>query len=84
MRVVKKILCQTSEKIPSLSSSLCSYFDSLNEASLVTKVPNSKIVVLHLPKEVTDLVIITQKDLNAFLNNITGLINKMNDLILSL
>ncbi len=85
---MRKDLIQSLPKIDSeksiLSNSLCSYFDSLKNASLITATPDSKVVVIHLPKEVKEIILIKREDFDHFLNSITRLVSKMNDLILSI
>ncbi len=64
-------------KEQSLLNSLDTYFSNLRDASVITKVPDSNTVVLHLPKHVKEIVFIDRKQLDAFVSNIAKLIERV-------
>lgn len=67
-----------------LHNSLDGYLTSLKEASIVTNIPDSNTVVIHLPKHVKELVFIDRKELDKFLSNITKLIERVTEITTSL
>jgi len=78
MQKNKKIRLKSKEQRSSeLHNSLDSYLTNLKEASIITRVPDSNTVVLHLPKEVKEIVFIDRKQLDLFLGNISKLVFKM-------
>ena len=64
-----------------LHNSLDGYLTSLKEASVVTSIPDSNTVVIHVPKHVKELVFIDQKELDKFLSGVSRLVQKLTDLI---
>ena len=67
-----------------LHNSLDTYFSNLRDASVITKVPDSNTVVLHLPKHVKEIVFIDRKQLDSFISNISKLIERVTNVAESL
>ena len=67
-----------------LHNSLDTYFSNLRDASVITRVPDSNTIVLHLPKHVKEIVFIDRKQLDAFVSNIAKLIARLSEMTTSL
>ena len=74
---LRKIRLKRKDQEQGLHHSLDTYFSNLRDASVITKVPDSNTIVLHLPKHVKEIVFIDRKQLDEFISNITKLITRV-------
>lgn len=74
---IRKIRLKSKDQGQDLHNSLDTYFSNLRDASVVTRVPDSNTIVLHLPKHVKEIVFIDRKQLDEFISNIAKLVTRV-------